>query len=871
MAIKQIEMFKDLSKLDLAKLLGKLERITLKTGDTLFEQGDPGDRMYIIEDGKLELYTLSAEGSRQVLAVLGEGDTLGEMALLTQEPRSAAATAITDVDLYVIDRETFDRLIEEQASLSKYFIRLLSKRLVTTNERLQQSNELRTQRVMAELDQLPETIVAFLLWGSEFPALSSTLIQEKFQFSPQELCDRFPQLQSYLRADPQYGECWFIEHGAKSLLYDLATTRFGHQVKRQWNEEALSFYLRHGQQLFAARLFADKSDWPAAFSLIEQYWSAFSEQEKAGIHRLLKTCPLPLIASNFSFLLVYLSSCYAESPEEGISALEYALENQTDAYSAQQLIAIYEWGAKLSEKSGKSRQAMEYIRLAESALMTTQADGNQRAAEGYGMARQKLNQYKNQLLAEGASRLIKRSKLTGVIAVALSILVIILFYRTPPVAGLSPQAMAFIGVGVAAVILWVVNIVPDYIVALGMLMFWVLGGLVEPAVAFSGFASTTWFYMIFIMALSAAVIKSGILFRFALYALKWFPSHYRGQLWGTVIGGLLLNPLIPSSSAKVTLGVPVAQTLTESMGFAERSRGASGLGLTAMIFYGFTAPFVLTGSYTNMMAFGLISGGVSITWLQWFLYGLPAFVMFGAVILTVFFLRFGKLRAPRPISMEVLDEQLRLLGPLSKDERLSLWTVVGSVGLMILQPLYGVESTWVMMAGFAVLVITGALDRQTISTGIDWTFLLFLGVAFGFAGGVGELGITDTVSEFLGNHLSMFTGSPYIFLLTVIAVCFLVTLVVRDDPAVILLVTALLPLAQSAGIHPWIVVFVILLGTDPFFFTYQSPTYLTAYYSSEGKSFTHRQGQKMAVLYAAAVIAAVLLSVPYWKWIGLIS
>lgn len=70
----------------------------------------------------------------------------------------------------------------------------------------------------------------------------------------------------------------------------------------------------------------------------------------------------------------------------------------------------------------------------------------------------------------------------------------------------------------------------------------------------------------------------------------------------------MMNPLIPSSSAKVSLGVPVAHTLSESMGYGERSQGAAGLGLAAMIFYGFTAPFVMTGSYTNVMAYGLVTG-----------------------------------------------------------------------------------------------------------------------------------------------------------------------------------------------------------------------------------------------------------------------
>lgn len=198
-------------------------------------------------------------------------------------------------------------------------------------------------------------------------------------------------------------------------------------------------------------------------------------------------------------------------------------------------------------------------------------------------------------------------------------------------------------------------------------------------------------------------------------------------------------------------------------------------------------------------------------------------------------------------------------------------TVVGCIALMILQPLHGIESTWIMMTGFSILVVAGVLDRQTVSTGIDWTFLLFLGVAFSFSRAVEDLGIGAALSSFLGDNLAFFMASPYLFLAAVVVLSFAVTLVVRDDPAVILLVTALLPLGEAAGVHPWILVFIILLCTDPFFFSYQSPTYLTAYYSSEGKAFDHRQGQRVGLAYAMAVVAAVAVSVPYWMWIGLIS
>lgn len=873
MSLEHIAMFKDLSKIELAKLLGKLDKRFIGMGSTLFHQGEAGDSIYIVESGKLELFSSSTEGKRQALAVLEEGDTLGEMALLTGEPRSATAVAATDVVLYVIDKETFERLIDEQAAISRYFIRLLSQRLITTNERLHQTKETRSQWMVRELEQFPDSLVQFLLWCAEFPVISRTLAERRFSFSLNDKLEAFPNLMRFLHSDAAHKEWFTVTHEARSVLSDMGTARYGYGPKKQWIQEATAFYEAEGDWTAAIKIYADKGEWPAVLDVIARDGSRFRDQQKKEIYGTLRRCPKELLSSRYSILQSYVLYCLEETPEIGLSMVEMALDTHASSYSAQQLIAVYEWGADLSKKSSKEMQALEYLKLAESAALSLTGSGerSKREDQAYGLAKQKLASKKSQLLSESAGRLVQRGKWTGLFAVFMAFLFIVVSYSIEPFAGLSRQAMIFIGIGIAAVILWIVNIVPDYIVALGMLMLWVLGGVVDSEVAFSGFASPTWFYMIFIMALSAAITKSGILYRFALNALKRFPPHYRGQFWGIVAGGTILNPLIPSSSAKVTLGVPIAQTLSESMGFAERSRGAAGLGLAAMVFYGFTAPFTLTGSYTNMMAYGLASTDQPVTWLQWFLYALPAFILFSAVILLWLSVLFRNTTSPKPISVEVLDEQLRLIGPLSREEIISIVTVFGCIGLMVLQPLHGIDSTWIMLTGFSILVITGVLDRSTVSTGIDWTFLLFLGAAFSFAGAVKELGIAETLSSFLGGHMSVFMSSPYLFLATIMLLSFLVTVVVRDDPAVILLVTALLPLAGEAGIHPWILVFIILLCTDPFFFAYQSPTYLTAYYSSEGKAFTHRQGQMVGVGYALAVMLAVILCIPYWKWLGMIT
>jgi CRP-like cAMP-binding protein len=81
----------------------------LADGQTVFEQGDAGDAMYVIESGQIEIYRTKREQHLK-LATLGPGEYFGEMALLLDDPRSASARAVGDVKLSVIDRATFKRL-----------------------------------------------------------------------------------------------------------------------------------------------------------------------------------------------------------------------------------------------------------------------------------------------------------------------------------------------------------------------------------------------------------------------------------------------------------------------------------------------------------------------------------------------------------------------------------------------------------------------------------------------------------------------------------------------------------------------------------------------------------------------------------------
>lgn len=106
----------------------------LQQGEVLFDEGEKGDVMYLIREGKIKITKGKGEDEK-VLAILKEGDFFGEMAIIDGSPRSAGAIAASTVSLLVIDKETFKSKIKENP-LIEYVLETLSRRLRTTDEQI---------------------------------------------------------------------------------------------------------------------------------------------------------------------------------------------------------------------------------------------------------------------------------------------------------------------------------------------------------------------------------------------------------------------------------------------------------------------------------------------------------------------------------------------------------------------------------------------------------------------------------------------------------------------------------------------------------------------------------------------------------------
>jgi NTE family protein len=120
-------IFADLTQAMREKIAGRANELRVPTGEWLFRAGDEGDALYVIRAGRLEVVAGDREG--KVVRVLARGAALGELALLTSSPRSASVRAARDTDLIVIDRDHFQRLLEDAPEVSLALTRTLGDQL----------------------------------------------------------------------------------------------------------------------------------------------------------------------------------------------------------------------------------------------------------------------------------------------------------------------------------------------------------------------------------------------------------------------------------------------------------------------------------------------------------------------------------------------------------------------------------------------------------------------------------------------------------------------------------------------------------------------------------------------------------------------
>ena len=134
--VRKAPLFAALDDEQAAALLASMTTVELRRGETLFSEGEPGDRLYVITNGKIKLGRSSVDGRENLLAVLGPGEMFGELSLFDPGPRTATGTAVSDATMVALGHEDLRNWLSTRPDVAQHLLRALARRLRRTNEAL---------------------------------------------------------------------------------------------------------------------------------------------------------------------------------------------------------------------------------------------------------------------------------------------------------------------------------------------------------------------------------------------------------------------------------------------------------------------------------------------------------------------------------------------------------------------------------------------------------------------------------------------------------------------------------------------------------------------------------------------------------------
>lgn len=128
-ALQKVDFFYNLSFGELDELIKALRKRKVKQGETIIKQGEIGDKFYIIGSGEVSVHIKKGFGRAKKVATLSTGDFFGEMALITDIPRTATVIAEEPTELFVLYKADFKKILMKNSKISSIINEALTKRL----------------------------------------------------------------------------------------------------------------------------------------------------------------------------------------------------------------------------------------------------------------------------------------------------------------------------------------------------------------------------------------------------------------------------------------------------------------------------------------------------------------------------------------------------------------------------------------------------------------------------------------------------------------------------------------------------------------------------------------------------------------------
>ena len=424
-----------------------------------------------------------------------------------------------------------------------------------------------------------------------------------------------------------------------------------------------------------------------------------------------------------------------------------------------------------------------------------------------------------------------------------------------------------------AVLMWVFRLVPDFVPSIFLLIGCLFLGVAPPNVIFSGYGSTTFFLALSVLSLSGVIMRSGLSKRIILYAMhKGRPNNK--FLFSTIVFffGIVSTPFIPSTNARSSMIAPFLDDALKHI--PQNSKEHQRLIISLLSGISLLSPMFLSAKSINLLFWGMLS--VQDQNVFNYIFWIIAAAVPGVIMVILFLIVQGLLfwnNEHIVINREFIEQQYRSLPKLSKQEIIGFVALIAFVVLILTYSYHRIDIYLVAFMVFFALLFFNVLDKQQISSSIDWSFLIFLGAMIGFTQVIQFLNLGDFITSGLSWLMQYLKTNIFLFIIYLSSVVFLFRLFMPINATVILLAGALIPATAIYGNYAWIIGFIILMMSESYILPYQASYYMQCE-SILGKR--HAQALRSHRVYAVngltflIKLIAILLSVPYWDLLGIL-
>jgi di/tricarboxylate transporter len=452
-----------------------------------------------------------------------------------------------------------------------------------------------------------------------------------------------------------------------------------------------------------------------------------------------------------------------------------------------------------------------------------------------------------------SSHIAERAPLGLIVAVILLLCLLPSFVAAPPVLVRSSILV------VATILAWATGILAESVASLLFFLLAAVFAIAKPPVIFSGFATPAWWVVFGGAITTVAVERTALAPRLASVLFGRVAASYRLSLTAVAIGALALAFVLPSSTARVMIMMPIVSAFADRLGLEPGRPGRSGLLMTAAVGSTLPAAAILTSNLSNLVLLGAADTlyGIKITYGSYLLLHFPVLGFLKMLLLVETSYRLF----PEPQRLQAAPPRPSV--PMSPDERVVAIVLVLSLLLFVTDVVHGISPAWVSLGAGLVCLLPGigSLSTKNLSE-VNLGMLIYLAGIVGVGAVIADTGLGTVLSTGLLRLSGIVPGNDTVNIVIITAIFSVVGLFTTLIGLPVVLAPLAGDFASASGLPVLTVLMLQVVIFSVPFLPYEN--FLIAIGMQYG-GVSPRGGMKFCVVQAVATIL-ILFPVDYAWW-----